>query len=80
MLLSGTRRREQSGCEQSSRLQKGYLDVSVAHVVLVSLQGQVSVLLADEANKSFSVPPALSIQAECNPSSGQNTHRRVSVE
>lgn len=54
-----------------SRDQKGYLYVSVAHVVLVSLQGQVSVLLTDEANESFSVPPALSVQTECNPSSGQ---------
>lgn len=40
-------------------------------MVLVSLQGQVSVLLTDEANQSFSVPPALSVQAECNPSSGE---------
>lgn len=39
--------------------------------MLVSLQGQVSVLLTDEANESFSVPPALSVQTECNPSSGQ---------
>lgn len=46
-------------------------------MVLVSLQGQVSVFLTHEPNKSFSVPPALSVEAECNPSSVQ--HNRQSA-
>lgn len=47
--------------------------------MLVSLQGQVSVFLTDEAYKSFSIPPALSIKTECNPSSVQH-NRQVSAE
>ena len=41
-----------------------YLDVAVPHVVLVSLQSQISVLFIDEADQSFSVPPSLSVKAQ----------------
>lgn len=64
---------------QGSGGEAGYLDVSAAHVVLVPLQGQVSVLLADEANQSFPIPPALSVQAERHPASAQH-NRQVSAE
>lgn len=57
-----------------SGVQTGYLYVSVAHMVFVSLQRQVSVLFADKTNESFSIPPPLSIEAQCStPSIRHNT-------
>lgn len=38
-----------------------HFNVSVAHVVFMSIQCHVSVLRVYEAHQSFSVPPALSI-------------------
>lgn len=77
--VSNERKTPPSGCESSSRVQTGYLYVSIAHVVFVSLQGQVSVFLADEANKGFSIPPPLSVKAKCNPPSVQH-NRQVIAE
>lgn len=53
-------------------VQTGYLDVSVAHMVLVSLQRQVSVFFTNKTNQSFSVPPPLSIKTQRCPSSIQH--------
>lgn len=55
----------------------GYLDVSAAHMVLVPLQRQVSVLLADETNEGFSVSPPLGIKAQRGPSSAKHNTRRM---
>lgn len=53
-------------------IQTGYLNVSVAHMVFVSLQRQVSVLLTDKTNKGFSVSSPLGIKAQRGPSSTQH--------
>lgn len=58
-------------------IQTGYLNVSVAHMVFVSLQRQVSVLLADKTNKGFSVSPPLGIKAQRSPSSTQHNIKRM---
>lgn len=46
-----------------------YLDVSVAHMMFVSLQRQVSMFFADKTNEGLAVPPPLSVKAQCSPSS-----------
>lgn len=55
----------------------GYLDVSAAHMVLVPLQRQVSVLLADKTNEGFSVSPPLGIKAQRGPSSAKHNTKRM---
>lgn len=40
------------------------LDVSAAHVMLVTLQRQVPVLRVDEANQGLAVPSALSVETQ----------------
>lgn len=54
-------------------VQTPYLNISIPHVVFVSLQRQLSVFLAHKANQSFSIPPPLSIQAQRNPSSKEKS-------
>lgn len=58
-------------------MQTGYLYVSVAHVVFVSLQRQVSVFFTVKTNESFSVPPPLSIKTQCSPSSKQHNIQSI---
>lgn len=51
------------------------LDVAVAHVVLVSLQSEVSVFRVNETNQGLTVPPALSIKTQSDAPSA--THMQV---
>lgn len=46
------------------------LDVAAAHVVLVTLQGQVPVLGVDEADQGLAVPPALSVETQSDAAPG----------
>ena len=55
-------------------IKESYLNVAIPHVVLVSLQSQVSVLFIDEADQSFSVPPSLSVKAQCRTTSVVQHH------
>lgn len=55
----------------------GYLYVSVAHVVFVSLQRQVSVFLTNKTYKSLSIPPSLSVKTQCSPSSVQHSTKSI---
>lgn len=54
---------------------ESHLDIAVAHVVLVSLQSEVSVFRVDETNQGLAVPPALSIETQSNAPSA--THMYV---
>lgn len=51
------------------------LNVAVAHVVLVSLQSEVSVFRVNETNQGLTVPPALSIKTQSDAPSA--THMQV---
>lgn len=65
------------GHSHAAAVHAGHLDVSAAHMVLVPLQRQVPVLLADEPNKGFSVSPPLGIQAQRGPSSEEHNTKRM---
>lgn len=69
---TGKRRSRGSGAARA-----GYLDVSAAHMVLVPLQRQVSVLLIDKTDEGFSVSPPLGIEAQRRPSSAKHNTRRM---
>lgn len=43
---------------------ESHLNVAVAHVVLVPLQSEVSVLRVNETNQGLAVPPSLSVEAQ----------------
>lgn len=65
------------GHSRAAAVHAGYLDVSAAHMVLVPLQRQVSVLFTDEPNEGFSVSPPLGIQAQGGPSSEKHNTKRM---
>lgn len=50
------------------------LDVSAAHVMLVTLQRQVPVLRVDEANQGLAVPSTLSVETQRN-AAPESTHK-----
>lgn len=53
---------------------ESHFNVAVAHVVLVSLQSEVSVLSVNETNQGLAVPPALSIKAQGDAPSATRMH------
>lgn len=54
---------------------ESHLNVAVAHVVLVSLQSEVSVFRVNETHQGLAVPPALSIKTQSDSPSA--THMQV---
>lgn len=53
------------------------LDVAAAHVVLVTLQCEISVFWVDETNQSFAVSPALSIKTEGHTTPETQVHKHI---
>lgn len=55
---------------------KTHLDVSAAHVMLVTLQRQVPVLRVDETNQSLAVSSALRVETQRNTAPGRAQVKR----
>lgn len=53
---------------------ESHLNVAVAHVVLVPLQSEVSVLRVNETNQGLAVPPSLSVEAQSDTPSATHMH------